>query len=173
MSRTPTLRWCHRHCVGHWVMLAVVVVLAWMVWPQALGGSTSLVVVAGSSMEPTFHTGDVLIVKRRTPSVGDVIVFTIPNRDGQIVHRVIERRGDGTMLVQGDNRSTPDLPLPTDADVVGVVRALIPQGWIAVNLLTSPIVLGVGTACVVLARTLRRHQARPDPQHAVPMPGPD
>jgi signal peptidase I len=147
----------------------LVVALAWLVWPAALGGSTSLVVVAGASMEPTYHTGDVLIVKRRAPSVGDVIVFTMPKRDGQIVHRVLERRDDGTMLVQGDNRSTPDLPLPTDADVVGVVRALIPQGWIVVKLLTSPLVLGVGAGSVVLARAVRRHQTPLDPPPTVPV----
>jgi signal peptidase len=139
------------------MLLAVLACGAWFLWPSQFGGSTSLVVVSGPSMQPTFHDGDVLVIRKRTPAPGDVIVFTVPERNGQIVHRVIERREDGTMIVQGDNRSTPDLPLPRDADVVGVAVQLIPQGWLLLRLATSPLVLGVGVFSYLLARAIHRH----------------
>lgn len=145
--------------VMRWPLIIVLAVTAWMLWPAAYGGATSIVVVSGTSMEPTYHTGDVLLVRKTEPQVGDVIAFTVPDGEGEIVHRVIERRSDGTFLTRGDNRETPDMPLPSNADVVGVSMLLIPQGWWLVKLLTSPMVLGVGAAALMVASALRRHAA--------------
>jgi signal peptidase I len=158
-SRYTAIRsFCRRHCLAHWMLLMFIAAFAWAMWPTQFGGNTSVVVVSGPSMEPTYHSGDVLIVRKKTPVVGDVIVFTVPDRKAQVVHRVIERRSDGTMIVQGDNRSTPDLPLPRDSDVVGVAIQIIPQGWILLRLLTSPLVLGAAAGSYVLAAVIYRHQ---------------
>lgn len=166
-NRRSTLRsWCRAHCLTHWIALLFLAVVAAVMWPAQFGGSTSLVVISGPSMEPTYHSGDVLIVRKKTPAVGDVIVFTVPERNARIVHRVIERRSDGTMVVKGDNRSTPDLPLPRDSDVVGVGIQLIPRGWLLLRLITSPIVLGAGVGSYLLAVAIHRHQ------HPQPRPGP-
>jgi signal peptidase I len=138
--------------------VAVTVVLLTFLWPAGFGGSTHLVVVSGSSMEPTYHTGDLVVVRERRPEVGDVIAFRIPGREGQIVHRVLERRSDGTLLVQGDNRRSPDLPVPTDADVMGVASLLVPRGAVVVQLLTSPLVLGVAVASWIVASGVGRQR---------------
>lgn len=145
--------------VMRWPLILMLAATAFLLWPAAYGGSTSLVVVSGTSMEPTYHTGDVLLMRKTTPKVGDVIAFTVPDGDGEIVHRVVEQRSDGTFMTRGDNRSTPDLPMPSNADVVGVSLLLIPQGWWIVQLLTSPLVLGVAMGAWVVARELRRHFA--------------
>ena len=146
--------------VMRWSMIVLMAGMAWLLWPASYGGATTLVVVSGSSMEPTYHTGDVLLMRETQPEVGDVIAFRVPGDNGEIVHRVVERRADGTLLTQGDNRDTPDLPLPTDADVVGVSVLLLPQGWWVLAVLTSPLVLGVGAAAIILARSLRLHVAQ-------------
>lgn len=99
--------------IACWLELLVAIAVLWFLWPAWLGGSTSIVVVSGTSMEPTYDDGDVLLVREGRAAVGDVIAFHVPGREGQIVHRVIERRADGTLLVQGDNRNTPDLPVLT------------------------------------------------------------
>lgn len=148
-------RW--RHDVVQWLTLIAAIPLLWLIWPAWLGGANSIVVVSGSSMLPTYENGDVLVVRTGSPDVGDVIAFRVPGRAGQIVHRVIERRPDGTMLVQGDNRITPDLPLPSDADVVGVVAIHVPHGELLVRVLTSPMVLGIAAGCWVFGRGLRKH----------------
>lgn len=159
-TRQRTRRVVHGalHRTAAVVGVVVCIVLLWLLWPARFGGSTTFVVVSGSSMEPTFHTGDLLVVREGVPRVGDVVAFRIPGRDGQIVHRVIDRRADGTLLVQGDNRESPDMPMPTDADVIGVSSLLVPRGAIWVRLLTSPLVLGVGVGSWVLASGVHRHR---------------
>lgn len=139
-----------------WLELIAAVAVLWVLWPAWLGGGTSLIVVSGVSMEPTYRDGDVLLVYEMQPEPGDVIAFHVPGRKGQIVHRVVERRPDGRLLVQGDNRATPDLPLPSDADVIGVAVLEIPFGRHLLRLATDPLVLGVGAACWVLAHGIRR-----------------
>lgn len=48
--------------------LFVAVAAAWVLLaPSAFGGQTSYVIVAGASMEPTLHQGD-LVLARRAPS---------------------------------------------------------------------------------------------------------
>lgn len=149
--------------IACWLELLVAIAVLWFLWPAWLGGSTSIVVVSGTSMEPTYDDGDVLLVREGRAEVGDVIAFHVPGREGQIVHRVIERRADGTLLVQGDNRDTPDLPVPRDADVVGIALVHLPHGEPLLRLATSPLVLGVGAACWVIAHGMRKylHTAAP------------
>lgn len=142
--------------IACWVRLLLAIGLLWLLWPAWLGGSTSIIIVSGTSMEPTYQNGDVLVVRAGRPDPGDVIAFRVPGRDGQIVHRVVERRSDGTLLVRGDNRDTPDLPLPTDADVIGIPLVHLPHGEQLLRLATSPLVLGVGAGCWVIAHGLRK-----------------
>ena len=47
---------------------------AYLLWPTGLGGCTTLTIVSGHSMEPTYHTGDVVLSRCGTPQVGDVVV---------------------------------------------------------------------------------------------------
>ena len=71
-----------------WLELIAAVAVLWVLWPAWLGGGTSLIVVSGVSMEPTYRDGDVLLVYDMQPEPGDVIAFHVPGRKGQIVHRV-------------------------------------------------------------------------------------
>ncbi len=149
--------------VASWVELLLTAAGLWLLLPAWLGGGTSLIVVSGVSMEPTYHDGDVLLVRDTRPEPGDVIAFRVPGLEGQLVHRVVERRPDGRLLVQGDNRATPDLPLPSDADVVGVAVLEIPFGQQVLRLATDPLVLGVGAGCWVIAHGIRRAMSQPAP----------
>ena len=117
--------------------------------PPWLGGRTSLTVVSGSSMEPTYHTYDLALTYRGgDPRVGDVIVYRIPAGDQgageQVIHRVIGGDADLGYLTQGDNREGPDQWRPRRADVVGTVLGVVPQGArylaIAFNLGTLAVV---------------------------------
>ena len=58
------------------VMLAVGAVL---LWPAPLGGVVGLTVVSGHSMEPTYHSGD-LVITARQPSyaAGDIVSYVVP-----------------------------------------------------------------------------------------------
>jgi len=80
------------------------VVLAAIIW-LAVNFATARFIVEGSSMEPNFHTGQMLIVSRlsyklSTPQRGDVIVFQYPdNPVDDYIKRVIGVPGD-TVEVQ-------------------------------------------------------------------------
>ena len=95
------------------------------VWPARFGGSSTIVFVSGTSMEPTFRSEDIVIARQRDRfAVGDIIVYRIPaGRDegSLIVHRITG--GDATQgfTVKGDNNASADRFRPTPTDVVGTV----------------------------------------------------
>lgn len=82
------------------------VVLAAIIW-LAVNFATARFIVEGSSMEPNFHTGQMLIVSRlsyklSTPQRGDVIVFQYPdNPVDDYIKRVIGIPGDTVEIQDG------------------------------------------------------------------------
>jgi len=160
---------------GAWLLVAVVVLLA---WPVQLGGHFGLVVVSGHSMDGTYRSGDLLMTWRhRTYEVGDVAVYRIPG-DGaghgmRVVHRIVGRSGDGYVL-QGDNRTTIDQWNPTDADVVGRPFARVPSGGLALRLLFNPLALAlVCGVCVFLlvAKPAKADEPATAPAESTPQRG--
>lgn len=80
-------------------------------------------IVDGPSMQPTFHTGERVIVNEilydiRTPERGEVIVFHVPSEGRDFIKRVIAVGGD-TVKVEGDvvtvNGEVIDEPYIQDA----------------------------------------------------------
>jgi len=75
---TDTGEWTTRRylsLLGTLLIWGIVAIDAWYLWPTQLGGDTSIVVVSGHSMEPTFFGGDMVIARKMGPSIGDVIVY--------------------------------------------------------------------------------------------------
>lgn len=109
------------------------VAVAWL-WPASLGGATTVLVVKGTSMEPTYHSGDVVIVRSEPhPAVGDVVVVGVGgSSDTRVVHRVVERRDDGRLVTKGDNRSTEDGFLTEPDHVVGTARLHVPRAGLVI-----------------------------------------
>ena len=86
-----------------------------------LGTFTPFLVVNGTSMEPTYHAGDLLLNKRPPEAeikVGDVIAFDVPsdalgelNVPHVVTHRVIGMelsKGQMVFITQGDNNTVVD-----------------------------------------------------------------
>ena len=119
-----------RQLLADVIVLALIAVLAFAFWPARLGGATSYVIIKGTSMEPKFHTGDLAVVRAQDHyNVGDIVAYRIP-RGGpgggkMVIHRIIGHRHGG-YLMQGDNRTTPDTWNPTNHDIVGRYRMLVP-----------------------------------------------
>jgi signal peptidase len=131
------------------------VVLAVLVWPSTLGGATSATIVAGTSMEPTYHTGDLALVRRTDDvAVGDVIVYAVPagepGEGRHVIHRVIGGDPVAGWVTQGDNRDRPDIWHPRRTDVVGTVRGVVPQAGTWALRALSPVGLGVAAALLFL-----------------------
>ncbi|MDR2722723.1 MAG: signal peptidase I [Cellulomonadaceae bacterium] len=145
--------------------IAVTIVLvvaagALFAYPRFVGGA-SLTVLSGS-MEPTFHPGDVIVVRGIEPddvckkvAVNDIITyFPEPNSPDLITHRVVSKSvgsyDDGSscrLLPQGDANSTADVVV-SPQQVRGVFMYGVPKigwarDWIAHNTMTAAIALGV------------------------------
>jgi signal peptidase len=110
---------------------ALVIVLALVVWPSSLGGRLGLVMVAGTSMEPTYQLGDAVIAWRQPVDIGDIVLYKIPEGstgEGKtVIHRVVGGNGD-RWVTQGDNSEFPDNWHPSNRDVLGVARMKVPLG---------------------------------------------
>lgn len=62
--------------------------------------------VSGHSMEPSFHSGDLILVnhlvyKWRQPKKGEVILF---KRDNQFILKKVVEKEVGQVLVEGENK---------------------------------------------------------------------
>ena len=94
-------------------------------------------VVVSGSMEPVFHRGDVVFIKRMDPQdlkEGDILVFKNPYDDTPIVHRIIEITmldGKPYFTTKGDNNFSPDSYYPPPGipgeGIVGKVILRIPK----------------------------------------------
>ncbi len=74
-------------------------------------------VVEGTSMEPLFHTGDLVVLWSKPPSdieVGDIVVYRSGER--YVIHRVVYKYvgpgGEYCFVTKGDNNLLPDLGDP-------------------------------------------------------------
>lgn len=111
----------------------VAVGLLWLT-TGLLGVKPSL--VAGHSMEPALHTGDVVLTRDVDPGdvrVGDIVRFRVG--DTVVLHRVIEiyRNDTGSWFVtKGDNNEDADRPIQAE-QIEGRVVAVIPRvGWVGI-----------------------------------------
>ncbi len=66
------------------IALVVLICLFWahFLRPESLGGRAGYVLVSGQSMEPRYHTGDLVLVHRHASyRVGQVIAYRVPKGD--------------------------------------------------------------------------------------------
>jgi signal peptidase len=113
---------------------AAVAVLVWLfLWPAAIGGSMTYVVVSGPSMEPVYETGDFVAAREQESyGIGDIVVFSTEN--GNVIHRIIGGDGDTGYVMQGDNNPEVDQWTPTGDEVLGKAALHVPDAGKAVML---------------------------------------
>lgn len=99
-------------------------------------GGFTVVATHGSSMQPTYHAGDVVVV-RDQPSyaVGDAVAYRSPLLDEVVLHRIVGTDGDG-LLLQGDANDWLDPEQPTEDDLLGAAWLHVPKlgmlnGWVS------------------------------------------
>jgi signal peptidase I len=119
--------------VGGWSLLAAVIAL-WILFlrPSTLGGSATYIIVSGHSMEPTLHTGDLVVAfPQRTYRRGDVIAYHIPkNQAGAgalIIHRIVGGSARDGYITRGDNRDYRDPWRPKASDIAGEMKLNVPR----------------------------------------------
>lgn len=119
-----------------WVFISALLVAA--LWFNSGLFGVRPAIVAGVSMEPSMHTGDLAITREVDPrdlEVGDVVRFR--GDAVAIMHRIIEIEDtdQGRVFVtQGDNNNAPDAPI-VEAQIEGEVITTIPKiGWLPIAL---------------------------------------
>lgn len=160
-----------------WAAMSIVLVLAvcvfWALFlrPQSLGGPAGYVLVSGHSMLPRYHTGDMVLVERQsTYHVGEVIAYHVPQGDpmagAQVIHRIIGGDAKRGFIVQGDNRTAPDVWRPKQGDIVGAKALRIPNAVLVLQFLRSPVLLGLLAASFVFVHLLTggKREEEPEPQ---------
>jgi signal peptidase len=140
------------------IVLTLIVVGAFYLWPARFGGSTTFVIVGGHSMDPTYSIGDIVVIRAGDPKVGDVVAFDPPiDNPGRplVIHRIVGGDPDG-WVTQGDGNEFTDPWEPPSSDVVGIATFRIPLVGRLIPLLATPTfyaaILGLATITLLWPR---------------------
>lgn len=167
-----------RRRVGNIIFAAVfsIAAIGWflVLRPARLGGPASFVMVQGVSMNPIYHTGDLVIAhKQSSYAVGDVIAYQVPQGDVgaglTVIHRIVGGSAATGFITKGDANPTPDDWRPMPAQVEGRAWFVVPKGGAILAFLHAPIPLGAMAAALVVVwvvyqeemPSLRRRRRRP------------
>lgn len=86
------------------------------------------VIVLSDSMEPTYTSGDILLVreKNETPDVNDIVMFKQRNfgMNTYVTHRIIGKDASG-YITKGDANNASDPGRITETDIVGTVECVL------------------------------------------------
>ncbi len=126
------------------IILFAGLVVVWIAFaPARIGGQASYVMVNGISMEPGYHTGDLVIVRKaQTYQVGDVVTYRDAKMGAYVIHRIIGIE-QGQFIIKGDNNSWIDAYHPSHAEIVGKQWIYAPKAGRAMQWLRSPINLSL------------------------------
>jgi signal peptidase I len=134
-----------RNHLGTVAMVAMAVAWLFVFRPVALGGPASYEIVTGTSMEPHFRTGDLVITQTASSyAVGEIVVYRVPvglpGAGSIIVHRIVGEVAGG-FSVQGDNKAAPDPWVVKATDIVGRSWVEIPSVGPALLVARRPLVI--------------------------------
>lgn len=147
-NKTRSFRASQKAIVNLVVTLALIASWFLLLAPQFLGGPIAYVLVSGESMEPTLHDNEFVIARRQdTYARGEIVVYRIPESEtgagGLVIHRIIGGSDQNGYVLQGDNRTTPDLWRPRSTDIAGRLLARVPMAGELIPFLRSPLIVAL------------------------------
>jgi signal peptidase len=90
--------------------------------------------IPSHSMEPAINPGTIVVTRSVNPSdiaVGDIVMYQRGRT--HVLHRVIEKRPDGTFIFKGDHNNTPDPDPVQEKQIEGRMIADVPYiGWVPI-----------------------------------------
>lgn len=118
-------------------IIALIVVL--ILFSKApIPGNYQILIVKSGSMEPSIHTGSLVVVKPADNyNVGDVVTFSNRGQDS-ITHRIVEINND-EYTTKGDANDSEDSRVVRERDVIGKVGFSIPWAGYIVAASKEPI----------------------------------
>ena len=145
---------------------AVLAVSWYVLAPPQLGGSTRYAVVHGTSMEPRFHRGDLVLLRTASEyRVGDIAAYQSPELGRTVMHRIVRKAGDRYQF-KGDNNDFLDSPAPQRVELAGKHWLRIPAAGNLLGMLRTPVVAALIAGLLALlvagggAKESRRRRRR-------------
>lgn len=94
-------------------------------------------------MEETLFPGDFVVLRTGDYQVGDVVSYKpFDDVPAQVIHRILEFKEDGTIVLQGDNNNFIDPFFPTEKEITGKMLFHIPKIGSVAWFLGQPLVWG-------------------------------
>lgn len=94
-------------------------------------------------MEDTLFPGDFVVLRTGEYQAGDVVSYTpFDDVPAQVIHRILEFKDDGTVVLQGDNNDFIDPFFPTVEEITGKMLFHIPKIGSVAWFLGQPLVWG-------------------------------
>jgi signal peptidase len=148
-----------RKVFGMLASLAILAGWAFTLRPAVLGGPAGYVMVRGVSMNPTYHSYDLVLTRQRSSyKKGDIVAYRVPKGEmgeGMIViHRVTGGSAATGYVIQGDNNPEIDPWRPKPEDIVGKAWVLVPQAGKILIFLHAPVPLASLAAGVAVAMVM-------------------
>jgi signal peptidase len=169
------------HLLTGVVLLATALAAAALVLPVLRGEPSRLVIVSGHSMDPTFHTGDLVLAWPADEyHVGDVAPYRVPagepGEGGLVIHRIVGGDARSGFVMQGDNNPAPDVWTPRPEDVIGRQVLLVPRvgellAWLRQPAVLAAVLAGLLTASLVSSTSDRKAPGEPTTAGAPPGSG--
>ncbi|HEY6523375.1 MAG TPA: signal peptidase I [Solirubrobacteraceae bacterium] len=163
------------------LLTAAILLFAIVGWvylaPPQLGGSTNYVITHGTSMEPTFHAGDLGLVRPADHyRVGEIVAYHSTLLRVVVLHRIIAIDG-GHYVFKGDNNNFVDPTRPTRSELLGALWIHVPNGGAILRWLHSPVTAAVLCGFVALllvgtGETKRRRKRRGNRGNGSALQGP-
>jgi len=142
------------------LLLALWIALIAALWlffaPVQAGGLATYVIIAGQSMEPKLHYGDLVVVHQASNyQVGDVVAYKNADLKHYVIHRIIGENL-GRFLLKGDNNSWTDDYEPVQKEVLGKLWIHLPRFGSYMLALRKPLPMALfsGLIGIVVATTL-------------------
>jgi signal peptidase I len=154
---------------GNVALVGLVLVWFFLLRPVSLGGPSTLIVIRGSSMVPTYANGDLVLTRADAPyGPGDIVAYRVPADEigaGHVViHRITGGDADAGFVLQGDGNDAPDPWHPGAADVLGKAWISVPLVGSVLSWAAQPLVAAsLASALVVAVFVMRETGPRPTP----------
>jgi signal peptidase len=112
--------------------------------PSSLGGPAGYVLVSGTSMLPTYQTGDLVITQRQDHyAPGDIVEFHV--KRALVIHRIVGGDPVNGYVVRGDNNDVEDGFRPTADMIEGRAWLHLPGLGRVILVVRSPLPLAICT----------------------------
>lgn len=150
--------------VAYYIFIAAIAALGLLLVVALfpLEGNIQIKIVKSGSMEPTIHTGSIVVVKPMASyQKGDIVTFgPDTKKEIPITHRIIEVRGTGAQmrfLTKGDANEDKDMKEIASREIIGKVLFSVPYLGYVIDFARKPLgffLLIIVPACIVIVDEL-------------------